>query len=128
MEEREGAIWVTNPSEPLWPDDGRPRIEFELEQVFGADETPEEALLGSTPWIAVDDVGRVYVVDGIGVDRHLVLCEAADRQLVLDQRHHRLTMRRGDVQERGTLPPAHCVARASSGSAVYLLVAHEALV
>lgn len=36
MQEHEGAIWVTNPSEPLWPDDGKPRFEFELEQVFGA--------------------------------------------------------------------------------------------
>ncbi len=64
MEEHEGAIWVTNPSEPLWPDDGEPRFELELEQVFGADEAPEEALLGNAAWVTVDDSGRVYVVDG----------------------------------------------------------------
>jgi len=64
MEEHEGAIWVINPAEPLWPDDGQPRFEFELEQVFGADESPEEALLGSAAGVTVDDAGRVYVVDG----------------------------------------------------------------
>jgi len=63
MEERDGATWVTNPADPLWPSDGSPRIEFELEQVFGADEAPEEAMLAGIRSIAVDDVGRVYVLD-----------------------------------------------------------------
>lgn len=64
MEERDGAIWVENSPDPLWPDNGRPRFDFVLEQVFGADEFPEEALLGSALWGTVDDAGNVYVVDG----------------------------------------------------------------
>ncbi len=63
MEQRDGATWVTNPAEPLWPEDGSPRLEFELEQVFGVDEEPEEALLASIRDIAVDDAGRVYILD-----------------------------------------------------------------
>ena len=63
MEERDGAVWVTNPPEPLWPDDGQPRLELELEQVFGVDEAPEEAMLAAIRDIAVDDAGRVYILD-----------------------------------------------------------------
>lgn len=79
MEERDGAIWVTNPTEPLWPDDGTPRIEFELEQVFGADEAPLEATLAAVRSVTVDDAGHVYVLDH--EDRRLVAFDAAGELL-----------------------------------------------
>lgn len=85
MEEREGAIWVTNPPEPLWPDDGSPRLELELEQVFGADEAPEEAMLASVRDIAVDDSGRVYILDQ--GDNRLVAFTSSGEFLWSDGRH-----------------------------------------
>ncbi len=48
IEERDGAVFVSNLGEGLWQDRDQPPIHFELEQVFGADIEPREAILGRT--------------------------------------------------------------------------------
>lgn len=63
IEERDGALYVHNPDRPLWPDAETPRLELELEQVFGADEQPADAILAEVRDVAVDPDGNVYVLD-----------------------------------------------------------------
>ncbi|HEX9701002.1 MAG TPA: 6-bladed beta-propeller [Acidobacteriota bacterium] len=55
--------YVENPATGLW--DGRDPlpVSFELEQVFGVEEGPDEMMLGSVRGVAVDDEQNVYVFD-----------------------------------------------------------------
>lgn len=63
IEERDGVTYVTNTGTTVWDDhDGAP-VQFTLEQTFGADEAPEEAMLANASSIVVDDDGGVYVLD-----------------------------------------------------------------
>lgn len=69
IEERDGVIYVHSPAEGLWDDSGV-SVRFELEQVFGVDTEPAEAILNGI-WrqaFDVDDQGNVYIFDG-GDDR-----------------------------------------------------------
>lgn len=63
IEERDGVVYVTNPQKGLW--DGRDLlpIRFELEQVFGVDREPEEAIIGPPLGTTVDNDGNVYLID-----------------------------------------------------------------
>ncbi|NKB88153.1 MAG: hypothetical protein GKS06_08035 [Acidobacteria bacterium] len=73
IDERDGVRWVSNPDEPLWPDDGAPRITLELEQVYGSDESPEIGILARPQFVDVDGAGNVYVFDG--QDHNLIAFE-----------------------------------------------------
>jgi len=68
VEEIDGVTYVSNPAEPLWGTsaEGEPRLSLELEQVFGVDREPAEAILGAEYQLSVDvDAdGNVYVLDG----------------------------------------------------------------
>jgi hypothetical protein len=68
VEEIDGVLHVSNPAEPLWgtSEEGAPRLALELEQVFGVDREPAEALLGNEYELDldVDADGNVYVLDG----------------------------------------------------------------
>lgn len=68
IEVRDGATFVSNPEAPLWSDvPGEPaRLTLELEQTFGADADPVEAILGQpfSLYATVDASGNVYVLDG----------------------------------------------------------------
>jgi hypothetical protein len=63
IEERDGVLWVSNPVEPLWAADESAGLRFELEQVFGVESEPEEAILAQIGGVAIDDAGNVYVTD-----------------------------------------------------------------
>ncbi len=65
IEERDGVTYVTNPTDPLWAGRETPPIRFELEQTYGSDGVPEEAMLGN-PFglrIAADEQSNIYVLD-----------------------------------------------------------------
>lgn len=65
IEERDGVVYVANPAEPLWEGRETPRIRFELEQAYGSDGFPEEAMLGN-PFglgVAADEASNIYVLD-----------------------------------------------------------------
>lgn len=64
LEENEGVVYVRNPAEGLWSGSGESLLPFELEQEFGVDSTPAEAILNSIRSFAVGDDGSVYIVDG----------------------------------------------------------------
>lgn len=66
IEERDGAAFVSNPAEGLWDGMESSPLRFELEQVYGADETPGEAILGGLRELAfdADADSNVYVLDG----------------------------------------------------------------
>ena len=68
VEEIDGVVHVMNPAEPLWgtSEQGEPRLSLELEQVFGVDREPVEAILGNEYelYVGVDAAGNVYVLDG----------------------------------------------------------------
>jgi hypothetical protein len=61
-------VRISNPAEPLWQegDDAEPHLGFELEQVFGVDTEPAEAILGNRYQLHadVDAQGNLYVLDG----------------------------------------------------------------
>ena len=63
----DGVVFVTNPATPLWETDasGEPRLSLELEQVFGADTAPIDAILGEPYelYAAADAAGNLYVLD-----------------------------------------------------------------
>lgn len=61
-EERDGVTWVLNTGSGVW-DESAPPVEFALEQTFGVDMAPEEAMLGDVAYVDVDDEGTVYVLD-----------------------------------------------------------------
>ena len=66
IEERDGIVHVSSPAEGLWQDGARPPFSLELEQVFGAEDEPEEAILASVlggKSFAVDTAGNVHVLD-----------------------------------------------------------------
>jgi len=65
-EERDGVVYVSNPAEGLWDGEGGRTVRFELEQTFGADTEPPEAILNAI-WrqaFDVDNEGNVYIFDG----------------------------------------------------------------
>ena len=65
IEERDGVAYVTNPAEGLWAGRETPPLRFELEQAYGSDGFPEEAMLGN-PFqlgVAADEQSNVYVLD-----------------------------------------------------------------
>lgn len=68
IEEIDGVVHVSNPAEPLWgtSEEGEPRLALEIEQVFGADREPADAILGNQYQLSVDvdAYGNVYVLDG----------------------------------------------------------------
>ena len=66
IEERDGVVYVTNPEQGLWNEAESPPFSFELEQVFGSDGAPIEAMLGNHYQVSfdVDDQSNVYVLDG----------------------------------------------------------------
>lgn len=63
IEERDGVVYVHNPAEGLWDDRDPFPLSLELEQVFGADREPREAILGIPAALTVDEQGNVYVLD-----------------------------------------------------------------
>lgn len=62
--EREGVTWLLNRGPGTWGDGGEPPVTFVLEQIFGVDLTPVQAVLGSIDGIDVDHDGNVYILDG----------------------------------------------------------------
>lgn len=63
IEEQQGVVYVRNPKNGLWQDSNKSPIHFELEQIFGVESQPAEAILASVNSIAVDSQGYVYVLD-----------------------------------------------------------------
>jgi hypothetical protein len=66
IEERDGVVYVDNPAEGLWNDATRPPFRLELEQVFGVEDEPVDAILASVlggKSFALDGDGNVYVLD-----------------------------------------------------------------
>ena len=77
-ETRNGISIVSNADRPVWTDVSEAPIGFELEQTFGTESEPEEALLSSTSSVVVDESGTVYVLDR---SEHRVLAFNADGTL-----------------------------------------------
>ncbi len=63
IEERDGVVYVHNPAEGLWEGRDPFPVRLELEQVFGVDQEPKEAILGFPAALTVDGEGNVYVLD-----------------------------------------------------------------
>lgn len=63
IEERDGVTYVTNTGTRVWNDHDAAPIQFTLEQSFGAENEPEEAMLATVRGIVVDADGIVYVLD-----------------------------------------------------------------
>ena len=63
IEDRDGVVYVDNPAEGLWSARQPPPLAFELEQEFGAELEPPEAIIGQVRSYAVDAAGNVYVLD-----------------------------------------------------------------
>lgn len=63
IEERDGVVYVDNPAEEMWQERETPPLRFELEQVFGAESDPADAIIGAIRGVAIDDAGNVYVLD-----------------------------------------------------------------
>ena len=62
IEVRNGVTYVENPGIGLWNGVSEP-IRFDLEQLFGADSAPEEAILGSIVGLVIDNDRNVHVYD-----------------------------------------------------------------
>jgi hypothetical protein len=65
IEERDGVVYVSNPAAGLWAEREARPLRFELEQSYGSDGFPEEAMLGN-PFglgVAADEQSNVYVLD-----------------------------------------------------------------
>lgn len=62
-EVRDGVTYVTNPRHGSHQDQATAPLRFELEQVFGAEEEPRQALLFGIASVVTDDQGTVYVLD-----------------------------------------------------------------
>lgn len=64
--ERAGVVHASNPDAAVWPKQLGMPFSLALEQVFGVDAAPAEAMLGriGPAAIGVDDDGNVYVRDG----------------------------------------------------------------
>jgi len=67
-EVRDGVTYVINPRHGSHQDQATAPLRFELEQVFGAEEEPRQALLFGIASVVTDDQGTVYVLD-IGDNR-----------------------------------------------------------
>lgn len=63
IEERDGVTHVRNPRVGLWQVREPEPLRFDLEQVFGVDQSPEEAIIGGIGGVTVDESGNVYVYD-----------------------------------------------------------------
>ena len=63
IEVRSGVTYVENPESGLWDSVSEP-IRFELEQLFGADSAPAEAILGNIAGLVIDNDRNVHVYDG----------------------------------------------------------------
>ncbi len=62
-ETQNGISVITNTDAPVWASVDEAPIRFELEQTFGVESEPQEAILSSTSSVAVDETGTVYVLD-----------------------------------------------------------------
>lgn len=62
VSERDGVLYVTNPADGIWQARGEAPIWFELEQTFGVERAPEDAILSPIDAVEVDDRGNVYVL------------------------------------------------------------------
>src|SRR5690606_13049657 len=60
---QDDGLTIHNPHDGLWQDHAEVPIRFELEQTFGAEEEPVEAVIGAIWFPTADDVGNVYVID-----------------------------------------------------------------
>lgn len=63
IEERGVVVYVENPADGIWQDREPAPLRFELEQVYGAESEPAEAIIGAIRSVAIDDAGNVYVLD-----------------------------------------------------------------
>lgn len=63
IEERDGVVYIHNPAEGLWEGRDPLPVRLELEQVFGVDQEPGDAILGFPAALTVDGDGNVYVLD-----------------------------------------------------------------
>lgn len=63
VEERDGVTYVTNTGTRVWDDHDAAPIQFTLEESFGAENEPEEAMIATVRGIVVDAAGIVYVLD-----------------------------------------------------------------
>lgn len=65
IDERDGVAYVANPRDGMWQDREPVPIRFVLEQTFGADVEPRDAILGAIGWhgVAADGDGNVYLYD-----------------------------------------------------------------
>ena len=63
IEEHDGVVLVQNPAVGLWEGRDPFPVRLELEQVFGVDLEPAEAMLAVPIGVAVDGDGNVYVLD-----------------------------------------------------------------
>lgn len=60
---KDGVVIVHNPEYGVWQKDSIPPVSFELEQVFGKEEEPEEEVLAGIGSVFTDDHSNVYVFD-----------------------------------------------------------------
>lgn len=63
IEERGGVVYVNNPADGMLQDREPAPLRFELEQVYGAESAPADAIIGAIHSVAIDDSGNVYVLD-----------------------------------------------------------------
>ena len=59
----QGVAHIHNDGPGLWAHRDTTPVAFELEQTYGAEETPPDAMLGAVSSVTVGDEGRVYVLD-----------------------------------------------------------------
>jgi len=63
VEERDGVTYVSNPADGLWQNRAAAPIRFELEQTYGAEAEPAEAILAPIRFAAIDADANLYVLD-----------------------------------------------------------------